>query len=396
MLRPGEEVSVGSTAVRSVLQPRTVTRVPELDEELDENSLATYEQVLAHAPIGFALFDRELRFQHVNERLAVLHGIAREEHEGRTARELLPGMPRVIEGLEAALASGKAAHGVDVSGRTRASIDRPRDLVASFIPVRDRRVVGVAMFVEDVTASRELEQRMDLLHQRTHNAAQIREEIMAIVSHDMRGPLDTILSCIDQVSRKFPIADRWRQTRVLLDTVRRSVERVNHLVSELHDLAALQTGRLGMHPAQHDVFSLVGDAMRVLQPLAGDRPLRLESDVATGVRVRCDRDRIHQVLSGLVQNAIKFTPAGGAVTLRVEVVSGNVRFLVRDGGPGGDANDDAPVFDRFWRSRQDGQGSGLGLQIAREIVRAHGGEIGVESRLGQGNVSYFTLPCVGA
>ena len=73
---------------------------------------------------------------------------------------------------------------------------------------------------------------------------------------------------------------------------------------------------------------------------------------------------------------------------------GHVRFLVRDGGARDDASDDFPVFDRLWRSRKNGHGHGLRLQVAREIVRAHGGEIGVESRLGQGNVSYFTLPCV--
>jgi signal transduction histidine kinase len=254
--------------------------------------------------------------------------------------------------------------------------------------------MAVAIYVDDVTATREIEHRLELLHQRTHNAAQVREEIMSIVSQEMRAPLDAVMSCVEQISRKFPIADRWRQTRVLLDSVRRSVERMHHLVSEVSDLAALQTGRLDIQPAQHDVFSLVGDAMRVLQPLAGDRPLRLESDVATGVRVRCDRERIHQVLSGLVQNAIERTPGSEAVTLRVEAVRGHVRFLVRDAGPHEDARGDLPVFDRQWRARRDGHGHGLRLQVAREIVRVHGGEIGVESRLGQGNVSYFTLPCV--
>ena len=380
---------MGSTALRTVLQPRPLARVPDVELDHEAPSSASTDW-FADAPIGFALLDHHQRFRAVNDKLAELTGIDREDHVGHTARELLPGLPRLLEAIDSVLSSGEAMRSVEITGRTRATPDRPRHLLANLFPVREQRGVSVRVFVEDVSSMRELEHRNELLQQRTHNAAVIRERIVSIVAQDVRAPLSTILSCVEQVSRKFPIADRWRQTRVLLDTIRRSVERVNGLASELHDLAVLQSGRIEVQPAPHDVFSLVSQAMRVLEPLAGDRSLRLESDVATGVHVGCDRERIHQVLSALVRHAIERTPSGFTVTLRVELDRDVVRFLVREGGTMADdaASDAVPAFEHAWCPE------GLSRQIAREIVRAHGGEIGVQSQLGAGDVTFFTLPCV--
>ena len=385
----GVDVPSGSTALHSVSKPRPLARVPhDVPNDVDLGARAPLEW-LAEAPIGFALLDGQQRFREVNEKLATIDGLARADHVGRTARELLPGMPRLLDAIERVLRSGEGEHAIEVTGRTRASVDRAQHLRASLVPVREGRSAFVALFVEDVTKVRELEHRHQLLEQRTHNAAVIRERILAIASHDVRAPLATIVSCIDQVSRKFPIADRWRQTRVLLDTVRRSVERVHECAAELHDLALLQTGRMPVQLAAHDVFALVSQAMRVLEPLAEGRVLRLESDVSAGAQVRCDRERIHRVLSVLVRHAIERTPAGLAVTLRVEHDCDVVRFVVREGGTRGeDETNDARAFERAWRPE------GLALQITREIVRAHGGEFGVHGELGAGEVTYFTLPCV--
>ena len=387
----GVAVPSVSNALRSVLKPRPLARVPDDEPDDVERDLGTPAQLawLAEAPIGFALVDGQQRFHDVNEKLGRIDGLSRDEHLGRTARELLPGMPRLLDAIERVLRSGEGEHSLEITGRTRATVDRPQHLRASLVPVREGRRAFVALFVEDVTPMRELEHRQQLLEQRTHNAAVIRERILAIASQDVRAPLATIVSCIDQVSRKFPIADRWRQTRVLLDTVRRSVERVHECAAELHDLALLQTGRMPVQLAAHDVFALVSQAMRVLEPLAEGRVLRLESDVSVGAQVRCDRERIHRVLSMLVRHAIERTPSGLAVTLRVELERDVVRFVVREGGTRTeDETTDERAFERAWRP------DGLALQIAREIVRAHGGEIGVQGELGAGEITYFTLPCV--
>jgi PAS domain S-box-containing protein len=329
-----------------------------------------YEMLLEHSPLGFAFVDCELRFVQVSAKLAAIDGQSREAHVGRKVAELLPGVPRMIEVLRDVLSHGRAVEDVELSGRTRASLERPLSLTASFHAVRGRggRTLGVAMLVEDVTVRRALEAQNELLRQRTHLAAQIRSEVVALARRELRAPLATIASTIDQVSRKFPVADRWKQTRVLLDTMRRSVERIEVLGRELDDLGSLQSGSFPVDVREHDVVLLASDSVKRLYPLPGERVLRLEADVETGLTVACDRDRIHQVISFAVNHLCRSTPEGGVVTLRIEAHGSSVRFVARAGGQRA-----------LGMSAQDEERDVVALRLASEIVRAHGGTLAVDA-----------------
>jgi signal transduction histidine kinase len=139
-------------------------------------------------------------------------------------------------------------------------------------------------------------------------------------------------------------------------------------------------------------------AVDLMRPLATDRSITLATRVSPDLPLAlCDRDRIVQVLSNLVGNAIKFTPSGGRIEVAVEAVAEGVRVSVRDTGMGIAREQLEHVFDRFWQAnRADRQGAGLGLAIAKAIVEAHDGAIGVESEVGRGTCFHFVIPTVPA
>ena len=138
---------------------------------------------------------------------------------------------------------------------------------------------------------------------------------------------------------------------------------------------------------------MVAEVLETLEPLAVAKSLRLLSELAPGLAIRCDHDRVIQLFSNLIGNAIKFTPEGGVITVRAVPEGEVVRFSVVDTGPGISADELPHVFDRYYQAqRKNRDGIGLGLSIARGIVEAHGGRIWVEAEEGKGSTFSFTLP----
>jgi signal transduction histidine kinase len=166
------------------------------------------------------------------------------------------------------------------------------------------------------------------------------------------------------------------------------------LIGGILDRAREQGMPMPLAPQPLAVDALVQQASEVLRPLALQKYQQLRVEVAPGLpRVSVDRERMLQVLTNLVGNAIKFTPAGGCVTVRARQVDGKVRVSVKDNGPGIPAEDVPHLFERFWRaSGVNERGTGLGLSIVKRIVEAHGGTIWVETQVGTGSTFFFTLP----
>jgi signal transduction histidine kinase len=167
-------------------------------------------------------------------------------------------------------------------------------------------------------------------------------------------------------------------------------------VLDLLDLSRADEGRLSMNPAPVEPLSLLDDALEAHSTLAAGRGIALEVAAAPSLpHVLADRERIAQVFSNLVGNAIEFTPKGGRVRMMALPGEGRVPFAVEDTGSGIAAENLPHVFDRFWQTQKKSHGgTGLGLSIAKAIVEAHGGSIGVESTLGAGARFHFTLPMV--
>jgi signal transduction histidine kinase len=225
---------------------------------------------------------------------------------------------------------------------------------------------------------------------RLAEAVASRDDVLAIVSHDLRNPLTSIALGVDQLRRHS--GDGARRERVL-DSIERSAQRMTTLIEDLLAIAKIDAGQLALNMAAADAGVLVDDALTVVRPLADAKSIQLSANVPPDTILRCDRDRLLQVFGNLLGNALKFTPENGAISIEARIEKGVVRFVVRDTGPGIPSDSLPYVFDRFYQGpgRRRG-GAGLGLAIARAIVEAHGGSISVESAVGAGTTFQFTVP----
>jgi PAS domain S-box-containing protein len=221
-----------------------------------------------------------------------------------------------------------------------------------------------------------------------------REHVLAVVSHDLKNPLSAIALSAERLARQAPGSDTGRAVGQQAALISRSAQRMRRLVAGLLDAAKLEAGGLALELAPASARELAQAAVEELRPEADRRGVRLQVQVPAPLpELRCDRDRALQVFSNLLGNAVKFTPAGGAVAVRAELRGRWVEFEVADTGPGIGPQALAHVFERYWQARDTaGLGSGLGLFIAKGIVEAHGGRIWAESELGQGARFFFTLP----
>ena len=230
------------------------------------------------------------------------------------------------------------------------------------------------------------------LYRTAQDASKLRDEVLSIVSHDLRNPLGTILTSVSFVPEILPNAPPAVARQ--LQIIRRQAEQANRLIQDLLDVSRMEAGRLPIDPESADARFLVLEACESSRPLAEGRGLRLECAAVAGLpRVRADRDRVLQAFGNLIGNAVKFTPARGTITVGAEPGEGEVHFSVSDTGAGIRDEDLPHLFDRFYQARQTRRGgAGLGLAIVKGIVEAHGGRVRVESRVGEGSTFHFTLP----
>jgi signal transduction histidine kinase len=170
---------------------------------------------------------------------------------------------------------------------------------------------------------------------------------------------------------------------------------VNRLIEDLLDVANIERGRLSLHVSPQEPSQLALQALHMFEVEAGGHGIALDARLPTNLPlIAADAARVVQVLGNLVRNAIKFTPRTGRIIIGAEAADGGVAFSVTDTGAGIPAERQARVFDRYWQDAKGARtrGSGLGLSIAKGIVEAHGGRIGVKSELGKGSVFTFTIP----
>ena len=221
--------------------------------------------------------------------------------------------------------------------------------------------------------------------------ARAREQVLGVVAHDLRNPLHLVMATTELLGE--PALSPQRRSELLGMTMRATTQ-MRRLVSDLLDAVRIQTGRLTLDLESLTIGAIVDQAEEMARPLAAERGVTLEcSATESALRLRVDRARIQQVLGNLLGNAIKFTKSGGRVALDASIEDGSATFRVRDTGPGIPPERLPLVFDQFWQGdSKDRRGIGLGLAIAKAIVEAHGGTIGVESQVGEGTTFSFTLP----
>ena len=245
-------------------------------------------------------------------------------------------------------------------------------------------------FAEDLGQRLGLALDNALLYRKAERAITMRDDVLAIVSHDLRTPLGTILMQAEVIARHPDV-------KPLGELIVRSAQRMHRLIGDLLDASAINAGRLALERGTHPVAAVAREALDMFRAEAAMRDIELHEELPDETATACcDRDRIVQVLSNLLGNALKFTPRGGSVIVAAAPIPGGVRFAVSDTGQGIPAEQVPHLFDQFWRGQARGPGAGLGLFIARGIVAAHGGTLGVDTTVDKGSVFHFTIPCAPA
>jgi PAS domain S-box-containing protein len=272
--------------------------------------------------------------------------------------------------------------GKEVAFRTTAFPKQGEDIP---VMVRARRLFlgddDVIVWVEqDISAQMELEQ--------------LRQDLTSMVYHDLRGPLHTIYSSIVTLNK---LLTRGNSSIVkdLLDVGIRSTKQLSRLVESLLDIQRLEEGKAVLDAKPVSVHTLLAEAAQLVSPLIYESKQRLKLDISDELPpLSCDADMILRVITNLMENAVKYSPAGGEITLSARPVTNAVRITVNDSGPGIAADMQGKIFEKFSRVKyQDApKGVGLGLAFCRLAVEAHGGRIWVESEPQHGSSFIFTLP----
>ena len=224
-------------------------------------------------------------------------------------------------------------------------------------------------------------------------ASHAREEVLAVVAHDLRNPLNLVTMTTQLFIDIEPSGERRKQ---LLDIIQRAGHRMNRLIEDLLEVVRMESGRLTLDLRAISADTILTQTAEMFQFAAAQKGVSLIVEhMSPDVCASADEERVVQALGNLVGNALKFVERGGSVRLHCVSDGGQLRFAIADTGPGMSPEQLARLFEKFWQARRsDKRGVGLGLTIARGIVEAHGGRIWAESRLGKGSTFYFTLPAV--
>ncbi|MEW5848660.1 MAG: ATP-binding protein [Myxococcota bacterium] len=285
--------------------------------------------------------------------------------------------------LQAALDEARA-RGAPVSREVEIGGMTPRRLIVRASPLSGEPPGMVAVLV-DVTDVRRLES--------------IRKEFVANVSHELRTPIHAIRSAVETLmggAKDEPAArDRF------IAIIERHAERLGNLVEDLLELSRIESRQVKLSPAPLDCAESMHKATSLCQEQADRKGVRLMVEPPVGaIQVQADRRAVEQVLTNLVDNAIKYSPSGARVTLRAELRNGEVLMSVTDTGPGIAPRHVPHLFERFYRAdtgrSRDMGGTGLGLSIVKHLVENMGGSVGVDSAEGKGSTFWFTLPPVEA
>ncbi|KYF76865.1 hypothetical protein BE17_39095 [Sorangium cellulosum] len=313
------------------------------------------------------------------ERADAALSAARENADQRSQESRLPGQASetVAEerSLEDVLVRGERALADESLRRERAAHAR---ILSKLLPLE-----------RDKTDRHLLTERV-----RSDDAISHRDDFLGIVSHDLRNLLSGIVLSVDLLSQDTPAQDEESEAAMAAKRIRRYAARMSRLIDDLVDVASIESGKLATNVGRGDASALLADAVDMFQPMASDRGITLELDVADRpLPVDFDEERVLQVVSNLLMNSIKFTSPGGRIRVRGERAEGELLVSVSDTGPGIPVDMLELVFERFWQvGKKDRRGLGLGLYICKSIVEAHGGRIWVESRMGEGSTFYFTIP----
>jgi PAS domain S-box-containing protein len=345
-----------------------------------------FRLTIDEAPIGMARVALDGRFVRVNHALCEIVGYSPDELTALTFQAIThPDYRDADVAAARQLARGEIpSYKVEKQYVRKDGSTVDVQLSVSVLRSRDGAALSYVSQIEDITDRKRAEKAL-------RRAVTSREQVLRIVAHDLRNPLTTIM-------QSAALAQRGSEPERLnkrLDIISRAAVRMDHLIQDLLDVSLIEAGQLQIEADRLSASDLVHDAVDMQTPLASSSGLDIRVDVPhDGDVLWANRERLHEVFENLIGNAIKFTEAGGHITVGATSRDGDVLFSVADTGCGIAVENLPQVFDPFWQAvpKAGNLGAGLGLPITKGIVEAHGGRIWVESSVGHGSTFFFTIP----
>jgi two-component system phosphate regulon sensor histidine kinase PhoR len=338
-----------------------------------------FDALVRALPLGVIMLDRRLRVRFANRAAAAIFGFERSRVRGTHLIEAIPSI-ELEQRAQAALQGELASTPIHVIGKTL-----NRTYAVALYPIspesedEDRpHVTGALLIAEDQTELLALERA--------------RQEFLTNVSHELRTPLASIRLMLETVAESGDDEAR----KIFLPQVLGQVDRLTALVQRLLEQARVESGELVLQIDEIDLEETAGPIVQSFGPQAAAKNVSLELRADRPVIVEADEQRLGQVFVNLIDNALRFTPSGGAITVTLDVKEGYAIIRVRDSGMGIPYKDVPYIFERFYvadRSRtREHSGAGLGLSIVKHIVEAHHGTVEVESALGRGSTFTVRIP----
>jgi two-component system, chemotaxis family, sensor kinase Cph1 len=236
--------------------------------------------------------------------------------------------------------------------------------------------------------------------QREQAAVKARDDLVAVVAHDLRTPMSVVVmqaAVIERLLSRVRSEETTQRLRASAQVVQRAGQRMATLLNGLLDLARIEAGRFEVSASRQSAQEIIEDAYELLNPVCEAQGQELVAHPAPALEIHADPERLFQVLSNLIGNASKYSPDRARIEVKAAATTdGLCEFSVSDNGPGIGPEQLPRIFDRYWQERASGNGVGLGLYISRGIVEAHGGTIRAESQVGVGTTVSFTVPLYAA
>lgn len=343
--------------------------------------------LLEAAPDAMVVIDADGVIQLVNAQTEIVFGFAREELLGQHVEILVPAALRELHVRHRADYVGEPhvramGSGLDLRARRKDGSEFPVEI--SLAPLHTEHGILISAAVRDISERLRLQEEND----------RIKDEFFATVSHELRTPLTSILGYAELMADLEKLSPQGTR---FLSVITRSAERELRLVDDLLTLVAIEDSGLAIQPVPVDLDSIVRDAVEAARPRAEEVEIELALQTAgRPVKVDADPDRIGQAVDNLLSNALKFTPAGGAVSVQLLATDEVAEIEVADSGHGIDPADSNRIFERLYRSgaavAQQIPGAGLGLTITLAILKAHHGSIQVVKSDRAGTTFKMTLP----
>lgn len=354
-----------------------------------------WQKILDTSADAVISIDESHRIVLFNKGAEEIFGWKASEMMGQTLDRLLPERFRrahdrhIVEFAQSPVEARRMGERREIAALRRNGEEFPAEASISKIDDDGARIYTVVL--RDASERKQREEQLRELYEEAQLAVATRDDVLSFVSHDLGNPLAAIRVAAAVLLKRMPADSPNRQ---YVHGIREALDQAQRLIHDLLDIKKLEAGKLQLEIEAVSIERVIEEALHTMMPLAEEKQVELQPRLDDNLpRVAADPARVLQVLLNLIGNAIKFSPSQGSVVVEASSRADEVVVAVCDDGPGINAEELPHIFERYWQASKTGKvGHGLGLAIVHAIIKAHGGKVWAESKVGVGTKVFFSLP----